>query len=186
MDLWNFQIFEVIVFVLAKISNGQSSKEALFLSWLALITLIYNAIWLTLHLFSCKWTKTINFLKQIDFCVSVIASLAFMLSATLLVPSSDGFLKTASVSRDFNFLNKCALRLLEWRNTNRIDIFVGDLHVNFDSYEKHFLHRRRLLSINTDQHSYENLSPTELLHLLVCRHFTNSHGKVYSTKLNSY
>lgn len=88
----------MIGFVLAKLSDESSSHKAILFYILAITGFVYNLIWLSLNMFPCKWTKTINFIREIDFCVSVLAALIFMLASTLLVSSPDKLLKAASVS----------------------------------------------------------------------------------------
>lgn len=88
----------MIAFVLAKLSEESSSHKAIFFYILAITAFVYNLIWLSLNMFPCKWKKTINFIREIDFCVSVLAALSFMLASTLSVSSPDKLLKAASVS----------------------------------------------------------------------------------------
>lgn len=88
----------MIGFVLAKLSEESSSHKAIFFYIIAITGFVYNLIWLSLNIIPCKWTKTVNFIKEIDFCVSVLAALIYMLASTLLVSSPDKLLKAASVS----------------------------------------------------------------------------------------
>lgn len=98
--MWTFQLSELTGLVLINFSDQKSTREVEFFFLLAIITILYNAVWLILRSISCcTWGRNVSFFEKMDFGVSLAASHLFVCAASFMVSLQKSILHGAAVSK---------------------------------------------------------------------------------------